>query len=148
MYIILLFLKNIINDNSFRRRYRMKSAKLMLFGLLVFNTLVWSLFVTSFYNIPELLTIGSMAYLFGLRHAFDADHIAAIDNTTRKLVQDGKNANSVGFFFSLGHSSVVTGLSVALIFATKAVKNSIPTLQNMGNIVGTFISALFLTLIG
>jgi hypothetical protein len=76
----------------------MKSAKLMLFGLLVFNTLVWSLFVTSFYNIPGLLAIGGMAYLFGLRHAFDADHIAAIDNTTRKLVQDGKNANSVGFF--------------------------------------------------
>jgi high-affinity nickel-transport protein len=94
----------------------MKSAKLMLFGLLVFNTLVWSLFVTSFYNIPGLLAIGGMAYLFGLRHAFDADHIAAIDNTTRKLVQDGKNANSVGFFFSLGHSSVVIGLSVALIY--------------------------------
>jgi High-affinity nickel permease len=126
----------------------MNQAKLMLFGLLVFNALVWSLFVASFYNIPGLLAIGGMAYLFGLRHAFDADHIAAIDNTTRKLVQDGKNANSVGFFFSLGHSSVVIGLSVALIFATKVVKNSIPTLQNMGNIVGTLISALFLTLIG
>ena len=89
-----------------------------------------------------------MAYLFGLRHIFDVDRTAAIDNTTRKLVQDGKNANSVGFFFYLGHSSVVIGLSVALIFSTKAVKNSIPTLQNMVNIVGTFISALFLTLIG
>jgi high-affinity nickel-transport protein len=126
----------------------MNQAKLMLFGLLIFNAVVWSLFVASFYSVPGLLAIGGMAYLFGLRHAFDADHIAAIDNITRKLVQDGKNANSVGFFFSLGHSSVVIGLSVALIFATKVVKNSIPTLQNMGNIVGTLISALFLTLIG
>ncbi|WP_459895198.1 HoxN/HupN/NixA family nickel/cobalt transporter [Hydrogenobaculum acidophilum] len=125
-----------------------KKAKLMLLGLVGFNGLIWSLFAVNFYNVPGLLAIGGMAYLFGLRHAFDADHIAAIDNVTRKLVQDQKDASSVGFFFSFGHSSVVIGLSLALVFATKAVKESIPTLQSVGNVVGTLISAFFLILIG
>src|SRR5712692_1714635 len=60
--------------------------------------------------------VGVTAYLFGLRHAFDADHISAIDNTTRKLMAEGQRPLGVGFFFSLGHSSVVLGLCLALAF--------------------------------
>src|SRR5262245_37334129 len=60
---------------------------------------------------PALAGLGTLAYTFGLRHAFDADHIAAIDNTTRKLLQDGKRPLGVGFFFSLGHSTIVLSLA-------------------------------------
>src|ERR1700756_5889297 len=66
---------------------------------------------------------GALAYTLGMRHAFDADHIAAIDNTTRKLVGEGKRPLSVGFFFSLGHSSVVFALAVLLNFGIRALDN-------------------------
>src|SRR3981081_4714058 len=65
--------------------------------------------------------VGVLAYTFGLRHAFDADHISAIDNTTRKFMADGKRPLGVGFFFSLGHSTVVLGLAVALSFVAKSI---------------------------
>jgi high-affinity nickel-transport protein len=94
---------------------------------------------------------GILAYTLGLRHAFDADHIAAIDNTTRKLINDGQRPLSVGFFFSLGHSSVVFGLAVLLNFGIRGldsqVRNSSSTLQHTTNIVGTSVSGFFLYLI-
>src|SRR6516225_10390766 len=94
---------------------------------------------------------GVLAYTLGMRHAFDADHIAAIDNTTRKLVGDGKRPLSVGFFFSLGHSSVVFVLAVLLNFGIRTldeqVKNSSSHLQYTTNIVGTCVSGFFLFLI-
>ena len=68
---------------------------------------------------------GILAYTLGMRHAFDADHIAAIDNTTRKLVQDGKRPLSVGFFFSLGHSSVVFMLAVLLNFGIRGLDKQV-----------------------
>jgi len=68
---------------------------------------------------PVMLGLGGLAYAFGLRHAFDADHISAIDNTTRKLLQEGKKPLGVGFFFSLGHSTVVFLIALALGFATQ-----------------------------
>ncbi len=94
---------------------------------------------------------GVLAYTFGMRHAFDADHIAAIDNTTRKLVGDGKRPLSVGFFFSLGHSSVVFILAVLLNFGIKAldsqVRNDNSTLHGITGVVGTTVSGTFLYLI-
>jgi high-affinity nickel-transport protein len=94
---------------------------------------------------------GILAYTLGMRHAFDADHIAAIDNTTRKLLQDGKRPLSVGFFFSLGHSTVVFVLSMLLNFGIRAldsqVKNSNSAFQHTTNIVGTLVSGSFLFLI-
>jgi nickel/cobalt transporter (NiCoT) family protein len=94
---------------------------------------------------------GALAYTLGMRHAFDADHIAAIDNTTRKLVNEGKRPLSVGFFFSLGHSSVVFLLAVLLNFGIRGldeqVKNSSSHLQYTTNIVGTCVSGFFLFLI-
>ncbi len=94
---------------------------------------------------------GLLAYTLGMRHAFDADHISAIDNTTRKLLNDGKRPLSVGFFFSLGHSSVVFFLAVVLNFGIRGldqqVKNGSSSLQHTTNIIGTLVSSFFLFLI-
>jgi nickel/cobalt transporter (NiCoT) family protein len=92
--------------------------------------------------------LGIVAYVFGLRHGVDADHIAAIDNTTRKLIQEGKRPITVGMWFSLGHSTVVVALIIAVIFATRTVTTNIAALQSTGAIVGTLISGSFLWIIG
>src|SRR5262252_1532290 len=97
------------------------------------------------------LGTGFLAYTLGMRHAFDADHIAAIDNTTRKLVAEGKRPLSIGFFFSLGHSSVVFALAVLLNFGFRAVgsevRDSGSALHDITGIVGTMVSGTFLFLI-
>jgi high-affinity nickel-transport protein len=101
---------------------------------------------------PAFLALGGLAYTFGLRHAFDADHIAAIDNTTRKLLQKGQKPVGVGFFFSLGHSTVVFGIAVALGLAVKSLVQGVVggngELKNVGGAVGTLVSGSFLVLIG
>jgi high-affinity nickel-transport protein len=92
--------------------------------------------------------IGVTAYTLGMRHAFDADHIAAIDNTTRKLMSDGKRPLSVGFWFSLGHSSIVFLLAFALSLGVKAfvgpVKNDNSSLHHYTGLIGTSVSGTFL----
>jgi len=95
-----------------------------------------------------LAGLGLVAYVFGLRHGLDADHIAAIDNTTRKLMQDGQRPTTVGFWFSLGHSTVVVALIVALVYATRAVVGAVPALQVMGDVAGTAVSGIFLWIMG
>ena len=94
---------------------------------------------------------GILALTLGMRHAFDADHISAIDNTTRKLMAEGKRPMSVGFFFSLGHSSVVFVLAVLLNFGIRAVddqvRNGSSGLHRITGIVGTSVSGTFLYLI-
>jgi high-affinity nickel-transport protein len=101
---------------------------------------------------PVMLGLGGLAYAFGLRHAFDADHISAIDNTTRKLLQEGKKPLGVGFFFSLGHSTVVFLIAVALGFATQFVVTNVINangeLKSVGGLIGTGVSGIFLLLIG
>src|ERR1017187_38861 len=95
--------------------------------------------------------IGLTAYGFGLRHAFDADHISAIDNTTRKLIADGKRPVAVGFFFSLGHSTIVVGLTAIIAIAAGTVaaqvRNSNSGLHSIGGYIGTGVSGFFLYLI-
>ncbi len=95
--------------------------------------------------------IGLTAYTLGLRHAFDADHIAAIDNTTRKLMNDGQRPLAVGFFFSLGHSSVVFGLALLIAFGLKAivgpVEQNSSALHHYTSLIGTSVSGVFLYLI-
>jgi high-affinity nickel-transport protein len=95
--------------------------------------------------------IGLTAYTLGLRHAFDADHISAIDNTTRKLMSDGKRPLSVGFFFSLGHSTIVFALAALFAAGFRAlsgpVQNSGSPLHKATNLIGTGISGTFLFLI-
>src|SRR6188474_644713 len=96
--------------------------------------------------------LGITAYTLGLRHAFDADHIAAIDNTTRKLMAEGKRPLSVGFWFSLGHSSIVFGLVLLLSFGVRSlagqVEDDSSTLQQTTGLIGTAVSGVFLFLIG
>ena len=97
------------------------------------------------------LGLGITAYTLGMRHAFDADHIAAIDNTTRKLMSEGKRPLGVGFFFSLGHSTVVFGLTLLLVLGLAAiggqVENAHSTLHALTGIVGAGVSGTFLYLI-
>ncbi len=117
-------------------------------AVLALHLLGWGLFLGFASRDPALAGLGALAYTFGLRHAFDADHIAAIDNTTRKLIQDGKRPVGVGFFFSLGHSTVVLGLVTALAVAAGPVDGRLPGLQRYGGVVGTSVSGVFLLVIG
>jgi len=95
-----------------------------------------------------LAGLGVITYVFGLRHGVDADHIAAIDNTTRKLMQENQAPFTVGLWFSLGHSTIVVGLIVALVFATRTIIGKIPALQSGGAVIGTMVSGVFLWLMG
>jgi nickel/cobalt transporter (NiCoT) family protein len=99
-------------------------------------------------NHSLLVGMAFLAYTLGLRHAFDADHIAAIDNIVRKLVQQRKNPIGVGFFFSLGHSSVVLIMSVLLAISVQWAQKKLPQWQEMGTVIGTVISGCFLLFIG
>jgi len=116
--------------------------------LLAVNVFLWLLVWSLSGRFPLLLATGWLAYGFGLRHAVDADHISAIDNTTRKLMQEGKRPVGVGFFFSLGHSTIVLSLCAALALSTAYVQKHMPQWQGLGGIVGTLVSALFLYVIG
>jgi nickel/cobalt transporter (NiCoT) family protein len=108
----------------------------------------WGLFAYYAGSHPALAGLGTLAYAFGLRHAFDADHIAAIDNTTRKMLQDDKRPLGVGFFFSLGHSSIVFALVIGLAVAARAIDAHLPAFQSAGGIVGAGVSGVFLWIIG
>ena len=122
-----------------------RSKIVALYALLVLaNAGAWVVAFAAFAGRPLLLGTALLAYTFGLRHAVDADHISAIDNVTRKLMQSGKKPVSVGFFFSLGHSTIVIALSAAIAFAAAVVHASLPGLQSVGGLIGTTISALFL----
>jgi high-affinity nickel-transport protein len=112
--------------------------------LAVANIGLWVLALATFHHYPVLLGTCFLAYSFGLRHAVDADHIAAIDNVTRKLMQQGQRPVTVGFFFSLGHSTIVFALSAAVALMAVAIKTRFSALASFGNIAGTLISAFFL----
>src|SRR6266567_2111548 len=114
--------------------------------LVSFNVLVWVLAFIAFGRSPALLLLALTAYTFGLRHAFDADHISAIDNVTRKLMQENKRPVAVGFFFSFGHSTIVVLLTIFIAIAAVAVSN-FDYLKSLGGLIGTSVSAIFLFLI-
>ncbi len=116
--------------------------------LIAANAIVWALAI-AFLAPPHALLLGTalLAYTFGLRHAVDADHISAIDNVTRKLMQDGKRPIAVGFYFSLGHSTIVVAVTLAIVLGAAAVKDHLPNLEGMGGFVGTGISGAFLFVI-
>ena len=121
---------------------------LLLSLLIAANALFWLLTWQASHTYALLLSTGLLAYGFGLRHAVDADHISAIDNTTRKLMQEGKKPIGVGFFFSLGHSTVVVLLCAALALSTAYVERHLPQWKSVGGVAGTIISGCFLYLIG
>jgi nickel/cobalt transporter (NiCoT) family protein len=112
--------------------------------LLVFNCGAWLWAGVAFRHYPVLLGTAILAYSFGLRHAVDADHIAAIDNVTRKLMQDGKRPVAVGFMFSLGHSTIVVIGAAAIAGTALALQQHLDSVKNIGGIIGTLASALFL----
>src|SRR5947208_4172386 len=138
-------------SRSFDRGERRRLAGLAG-GVGLLHVAGWGLLLAYGVSHPAFLALGGLAYTFGLRHAFDADHIAAIDNTTRKLLQTGKKPVGVGFFFSLGHSTVVFLIAVALGLAVKSIVQGVVgdsgQLRNVGGAVGTLVSGGFLVLIG
>ncbi len=134
-------LRTLLSDTAVNLRGRV----LGIYSVLaVFNGAVWLWAVLAFRHFPVLLGTAFLAYSFGLRHAVDADHIAAIDNVTRKLMQEGKRPVAVGFMFSLGHSTVVLLGSVALAWTTLALQHSMSAVREIGGLVGTLASTLFL----
>ena len=112
--------------------------------LLAANLAAWAWALLAFRDHPVLLGTALLAYGFGLRHAVDADHIAAIDNATRKLMQDGQRPVAVGFFFSLGHSTIVVFASIAIAATATAFKEQFEAFKGIGGVIGTLVSVLFL----
>jgi high-affinity nickel-transport protein len=108
------------------------------------NAVAWMWGFLAFYDKPVLLGTAFLAYTLGLRHAVDADHIAAIDNVTRKLMQEGRRPLSVGFFFALGHSTIVVIASLVVYLTAAVVATQFEAVKSVGGIVGTSISAFFL----
>jgi high-affinity nickel-transport protein len=116
--------------------------------LIVANVAAWTWAFIAFSGQPILMGTAFLAYVFGLRHAFDADHIAAIDNVVRKLMQRGRRPLAVGFFFSLGHSSVVVIASALIGASAAALQGQLDHFHEVFGIIGTLVSAVFLLLIG
>ena len=132
---------NVFNDEPSEVRLKVT----VLYGLLVtINVASWIWALMAFRLYPVLLGTALLAYTFGLRHSVDADHIAAIDNVTRKLMQIGKRPISAGLFFSLGHSTVVIVASLALALAVTTLQARFEHFKEIGGVIGTSVSALFL----
>jgi high-affinity nickel-transport protein len=126
-----------------------KSRIAFVFGLLALgNLFAWGWALAAFHDEPILLGTAFLAYVLGLRHAVDPDHIAAIDNVTRKLMQEGQKPVSVGLWFALGHSTIVIVAAGLLAAAAAALKDRFDSFQDVGGVIGTSISAGFLILIG
>ncbi len=135
---------NIFDDSLHNIRRKVVSLYLFLGAI---NVVAWGMALTAFHGFPLLIGTSVIAYTFGLRHAVDADHIAAIDNVTRKMMQEGKRPTTVGFFFSLGHATVVVLASVAIALTAAAIQKDFPKFQAVGGVIGTLVSAGFLFLI-
>src|SRR5271154_1458450 len=120
---------------------KLKSKIIGVYALLIgANIGAWIWAASSFHGYPLLLGTAFLAYTFGLRHAVDADHIAAIDNVTRKLMQEGQRPVGVGVYFSLGHSTIVFGLSIAIAMTSVALKDRFDSFESVGGIIGTSVS--------
>ena len=120
-----------------------------LYGFIVFlHGLGWTLYLHYAHSHPTLVGVGFAAYVFGVRHAFDVDHIAAVDDTVRLMLQKGKKPLGVGFFFALGHSTIVLGLAVVIAIAAPLVKRELPQLHGAGPVIGAGISGAFLWVVG
>lgn len=133
---------NILSPSGFKVRV------IALYSFLAFYMVaVLVILIDRAVTFPVLFSLASLSFLFGLKHALDADHIAAIDNTTRKLINDGKKPSGVGFFFSVGHSLSVFILTVATVIAGKFVVKAYPGFSRIADIVGTGVSAFFLYII-
>jgi nickel/cobalt transporter (NiCoT) family protein len=137
----MISIQRLFNDRGSGLRKKI----LGIYGLLLLgNMAAWAWALIAFRNSPVLLGTAALAYSFGLRHAFDADHIAAIDNVTRKMMQKGKRPIAAGFFFSLGHSTLVVALTMLIALTTTALADRFDAFRDYGGLIGTSVSALFL----
>ncbi|WP_233871802.1 HoxN/HupN/NixA family nickel/cobalt transporter [Paraburkholderia adhaesiva] len=124
---------------------QMKQKIGSLYALLVaFNVGAWVWAFAAFHHYPLLMGTSLLAWSFGLRHAVDADHIAAIDNVTRKLMQAGRRPISVGLMFSLGHSTIVVLASIGIAATALAMKSRMDAFKDVGGVIGTLVSTFFL----
>jgi high-affinity nickel-transport protein len=136
-----LFLRALLQDEPGSTKARIIA---MYAFLIAFNLAAWGWAFAAFHRFPVLLGTAFLAYSFGLRHAVDADHIAAIDNVTRKLMQQGKRPVAVGLMFSLGHSTIVVVGSILIAATALAFQHRIDGARAIGGLIGTLVSALFL----
>ncbi|WP_441279315.1 HoxN/HupN/NixA family nickel/cobalt transporter [Tardiphaga sp. 172_B4_N1_3] len=137
-------IRTLFNDGPDNLRGRI----IAIYAILIpANVLAWIWALIAFRDQPVLLGTALLAYTFGLRHAVDADHIAAIDNVTRKLMQSGKRPLSVGLFFSLGHSTVVVVASIFVALAVSALQEKFADFKEIGGLIGTSVSAFFLLIV-
>jgi nickel/cobalt transporter (NiCoT) family protein len=138
---LLTFLRTTVDDSSADHRAKILAIYVLLFGV---NAVAWTWAVIALAERPTLLGTAFLAYVLGLRHAVDADHIAAIDNVVRKVMQEGKRPVSIGLFFSLGHSLAIA-LAVAAIAALAfALGGCFQQFKSVGSIIGISASAFFL----
>ncbi|SLM63201.1 MULTISPECIES: HoxN/HupN/NixA family nickel/cobalt transporter [Dickeya] len=131
-------LSSLVRDNP--------RAVVVLGCLVVMNILVWLLAWAMFHDNATLMATSLLAWCYGLRHAVDADHIAAIDNVTRKMMQQGKRPLGVGGWFSLGHSTIVILASLGLAATAAALQDDMQWFHEVGSVIGTTVSAGFLLL--
>jgi len=134
-------MRNLVHDAGSQVKRKIAGIYVLLAAM---NAAAWLWAIAAFRHFPVLLGTAFLAYSFGLRHAVDADHIAAIDNVTRKLMQERKWPVAVGFFFSLGHSTIVVLGSAAIAGAAVMLQYRIDALRDVGGIVGTLVSTFFL----
>ncbi len=134
-------MRTLFNDRAGNLRHRLIA---IYAALITANIAVWTWALYLFASHPVMLGTAFLAYSFGLRHAVDADHIAAIDNVTRKLMQSGRRPISVGLWFSLGHSTVVILAALAIAITTSELAESFESFKAFGGIIGTSVSTLFL----
>ncbi len=135
------FLKNAVDDASTDQRAKISAIYVLLLAI---NGAAWAWAVIALADRPTLLGTAILAYVLGLRHAVDADHIASIDNVVRKLMQEGKKPVSVGLFFALGHSLAIALAVAGIAAAAFALEGRFQQLKSAGSIVGTGASAFFL----
>jgi len=138
---MLTYLKLAIDDASAASRARIISLYAFLLAI---NVVAWTWAILALSDRPTLLGTAFLAYVLGLRHAVDADHIATIDNVVRKLMQDGKRPLAVGLFFSLGHSLSIALAVAAIAAAAFALQGRFQQFKAVGSIIGTGASAFFL----
>jgi nickel/cobalt transporter (NiCoT) family protein len=134
-------LQSLLNDEPGNTKAKVAAIYAIL---LLFNLAAWCWAFVAFQQFPVLLGTAFLAYSFGLSHAVDADHIAAIDNVTRKLMQQGKRPVAVGIMFSLGHSTVVILGSSAIAGAALVLQHQISGFREIGGVIGTLVSTFFL----
>ncbi|SAL56552.1 high affinity nickel transporter [Caballeronia terrestris] len=135
------FIRAIFGDDNGQLRQKVVTVYALL---VAFNVAAWIWAFVAFHDYPLLMGTSLLAYSLGLRHAVDADHIAAIDNVTRKLMQEGKRPITVGLMFSLGHSTIVVLASVGIAATAMALQSRMAGFKEIGGLIGTLVSTFFL----